>query len=345
MDKVKDKDAKHKVLSAAVATVRTQPPRKLGANATQAASRCLCTCLAPSHSCRFRPLLAHLMDNCPNEILGLIFEEACTDDGLTGRSLSLVSRHIHHASRRYAFQSIALYGSRQLSAFASLLDKANLEDFRVRHLYITDHRRVWKDTEQRLKECVTKDFHINDPSREISSSAILRIFKAASRNLQTLALLLFDQHAEQLLSDAMSFPNLRELTIHGSGMAHNVQSELPQCLSLRRLHIIQDHSFKRLIAQFVSRLAPLLTHLRFSRLLSGMIMPINLERDLRCMLHPSNAVDATFPQTLERVLVQMLRRSFPDSDGGQDALLVSSLALRAAAVANRQSPPQLGTKF
>ena len=60
------------------------------------------------------------MDKCPNEILSRFFEEACTDDGLAGRSLALVSTRIRDTSRRYAFQFIALYGSHQLSAFASL---------------------------------------------------------------------------------------------------------------------------------------------------------------------------------------------------------------------------------
>ena len=44
------------------------------------------------------------MDAYPNEILDLISAEACTDDGLTGRSLSLVSRRIRDVSRRHALQ-------------------------------------------------------------------------------------------------------------------------------------------------------------------------------------------------------------------------------------------------
>ena len=279
------------------------------------------------------------MDKCPIEILGLIFEEACADDGLTGRSLSLVSRHIHDTSRRYAFRSIALYGPHQLSAFASLLDKADLEGRGIRHLYLTDRWRVWmeylpgQDREQWHRERVAEDFHVDDASRKYSST-ILRILKIASPTIQTLTLLLFGQYDEPLLSDAVSFPNLRELTIRSKGMAYNTQLELPQCLSLRRLHIIQGYALKRLIPQPVSRLAPLLTHLRISRLLPGTIVPIDFARDLRCMLQPYNAADATFPQMLERVLVQMLLQGFWGSDGGPDAQLVRSLSPRAAAVAN-----------
>ena len=86
-----------------------------------------------------RPLST--MKRCPTEILCYIFAEACTDGGYTGRSLSLVSKRVCGASRRYALQSIALYGSSQLSAFASLLDTVDA-DSRVYHLYLADRRRV-----------------------------------------------------------------------------------------------------------------------------------------------------------------------------------------------------------
>ncbi|KAI1783012.1 hypothetical protein LXA43DRAFT_1048439 [Ganoderma leucocontextum] len=260
------------------------------------------------------------MDKCPNEILGLIFAEACTDDGLTGRSLSLVSRRIHNASRRYALQSVALYGSYQLSAFVRLLDKADLEDRHICHLYLTDRRRAWmeyppgQDRERWLRERIAADIRrFNDSRLRHSSSAILRILKTVAPTVQTLTLLLFDQYDEQPLSDAVPFPKLRELTIHISNMTYAVQSELPQCMSLRRLHVIQDFLLKRPIATAVSQLSPLLTHLRISRLASNPLMDV--VPGLEDMLHQDDLASTGFPPTLKRVLVQMLQQRLYGHNG------------------------------
>ncbi|KAI1783014.1 hypothetical protein LXA43DRAFT_1048456 [Ganoderma leucocontextum] len=261
------------------------------------------------------------MDKCPNEILSLIFAEACTDDGLTGRSLSLVSRRTRDTSRRYALQSVALYGSYQLSAFASLLDKADLEDRHVCHLYLTDRRRVWmeylpgQDREEWLTERMATDFHVNDPWRKYSFSAIQRILKTVAPTVQTLTLLLFDRYDEQPLSDAVPFPKLRDLTIHGSNMTHAVHSELPQCMSLRRLHVIHDYDFRKPITKAVSWLSPLLTHLRISRLVLIPIVSSDLLRGLERMLQHDDLASTAFPPTLKRVLVQMLPQGLYDKNG------------------------------
>ncbi len=252
------------------------------------------------------------MDACPNEILILIFAEACTDDGLTGRSLSLVSRRVRDNSRRYALQSVALYGSHQLSAFASLLDKVPLEDRRILHLYLTDRRRVWmeylpgQDREQWLTKRVTEDFYVNDSSREYSSSAILHILKTVSPTIQTLTLLLFDRYDEPPLSHAGPLPKLQELTVHSSSMTHTIGSELPQWLSLRRLHVIQDFSLGRTVTNAVSRLAPFVTHLRISRLVASPMAWGDIVRGLERMLQQDDLASTGFPTTLKCVLVQML---------------------------------------
>ena len=270
------------------------------------------------------------MKTCPNEILSFIFAEACTDDGFTGRSLSLVSRRIHDTSRRYALQSVALYGSYQLSAFASLLDKVNPEDRGVRHLYLTDCRRVWveylpgQDREDWLAERMGEHFHINHPSREHTSSAILRILTAVAPTLETLTLLLFDRYAEQPLPNTLSLPKLRELTLHGSSLTHGVQSELTQCLSLRRLQVIQDFSIRGSMAKAVARLAPLLTHLRISRLVANRIASGDVVRGLEHMLQQDDLASAGFPPSLQRVLVQMLQQG-PHDQTGQGAVRVRFL--------------------
>ena len=54
----------------------------------------------------------------PPEILHEIFALACTDTGLTGQSLSLVSKQFNEISRPFKYQSIAIARWRQLIAFA-----------------------------------------------------------------------------------------------------------------------------------------------------------------------------------------------------------------------------------
>ena len=261
------------------------------------------------------------MDACPNEILDLISAEACTDDGLTGRSLSLVSRRIRGISRRYAFQSIALYGARQLSSFASLLERADIQSRAVRHLYLTDRRRVWVErlpdqgADRDLQDFVVYDAN---PPIEYSSSSIFRILKTVAPTVQTLTLLLFDRYDEQPLSDAISLPRLRELTVHGSSLTHIVwygtstthtPAELPQCLSLRRLHVIFALGGSWTTA--VSRLAPHLTHLRISHLVPSPVPLTDIVRALERFppQEDSGRSGTGFPPTLERVLVQLLQNS------------------------------------
>ena len=270
------------------------------------------------------------MNTCTKEVLSFIFAEACTDDGLTGRSLSLVSKHIRDTSRRYALQSVALHGSHQLFAFASLLENANPEDrSSVRHLYITDRRRAWIENlpgQDRDQEAGWSFQHAyaypqprkNRPLPKHCFSAILRILTAVAPTLETLTILLFDRYTEQPLSHpTLSLPKLRELTVHGSSLTHTgmqAESEFVQCLALRRLHIIQDFSLRGSMPKVVTRLAPLLTHLRISRFVANQTASGDVVRGLQHMLKQddSDSAETGFPPTLQRVLVQMLEQAPPE---------------------------------
>ncbi|PIL30400.1 hypothetical protein GSI_07586 [Ganoderma sinense ZZ0214-1] len=105
------------------------------------------------------------MDDYPNEILDLIFAEACTDDGLTGRSLSLASKRTRDTSRR---ESEIMSGRSPRPAA----------------------REQWPGESEDFVDSVD----------------------TVAPSLETLTLLLFDKYDEQLLSDAISLPNLREPT-------------------------------------------------------------------------------------------------------------------------------------
>ena len=74
---------------------------------------------------------------CPPEILHEIFALACTDTGLTGRSLSLVSKQFKEISRTFKYQSIAITRWRQLIAFAQTFTQ--LPDFQKKIKYLFIH--------------------------------------------------------------------------------------------------------------------------------------------------------------------------------------------------------------
>ncbi|EIN06880.1 hypothetical protein PUNSTDRAFT_136701 [Punctularia strigosozonata HHB-11173 SS5] len=61
------------------------------------------------------------MDLCPEEILFAIFSIACTDDGTTGRALSITSRRARRISAPFKYRSLALNGVAQVKAFAKHL--------------------------------------------------------------------------------------------------------------------------------------------------------------------------------------------------------------------------------
>ncbi|KZT20187.1 hypothetical protein NEOLEDRAFT_1076085, partial [Neolentinus lepideus HHB14362 ss-1] len=61
------------------------------------------------------------MDRLPVELWTRICGFACTDDGFTGRSLSLVSKYVYEVSDHCRYQSVALAGIVQMTSFLSLL--------------------------------------------------------------------------------------------------------------------------------------------------------------------------------------------------------------------------------
>lgn len=90
------------------------------------------------HSLSLSPI-----DNLPLETLQQIFELACTDDGYTGNSLSLVSKGIRAAARttRTCFHCISLVATpRRLQAFLELYEpecsSARGDKPRIQHLHL-----------------------------------------------------------------------------------------------------------------------------------------------------------------------------------------------------------------
>ncbi|KAI0059057.1 hypothetical protein BV25DRAFT_1787962, partial [Artomyces pyxidatus] len=79
------------------------------------------------------------MDRTPVEIWAYIFSLACTDDGATGRALSLASRWIHHVSYPYQLQSLSVTRTTQFEALILMLERRREPSRRpVLHLTLAD---------------------------------------------------------------------------------------------------------------------------------------------------------------------------------------------------------------
>lgn len=262
------------------------------------------------------------MDRLPAELHDLIFSEACNDGGYTGRSLSLVSKSIRAVSAPYILHSVALYGSYQLAAFAAFLAQRAPEHTFIRHLFLTDRRRVWMErgTGQDKAAWVTKrmkeELHLKDPMRRADAQPIAQIMSAAAPHLRTLAFLLFDLYDERTLPT--SFPVLREFTLHASTLTWRGAPSMDPCDALRRLHVIQDFSFPRAAVRTIAALGPRLTHLRISRLTTSRLAMGDLLAGLERMLEEqadAAAAPPAFPPSLERAIVEMGQQALYDADG------------------------------
>ena len=72
----------------------------------------------------------------PVEIWHLIFSLACTDDGSTGRSLSLVSTHFCDISAPFKYQSIAITHWSKIIAFSQFFCKLPASQKKTRFLFV-----------------------------------------------------------------------------------------------------------------------------------------------------------------------------------------------------------------
>ena len=181
---------------------------------------------------------AHL-STCPFEICESIFAFACTDDGSTGRSLSLVSRGIRNASRGMKYQCLAVTG-RQVEPLCMVLKNLPENDRRIHHLFFSDAS--WEDM-------------------YIDESMLILI----SPHLYTLQSVrpYFMFHDLGLL-DETQFPFLTDLTLKGDLLcySHAIGVLYP---SLRRLHLWGEFKAEHHdIWEYLTGVAPMLTHLRLS---------------------------------------------------------------------------------
>ena len=76
------------------------------------------------------------MDAVPLEVWHGIFTFACTDDGYTGRSLSLVSTYFHDISAPFKYQSLAITHWTQIIAFSNIFCQLPASQKKIKYLFV-----------------------------------------------------------------------------------------------------------------------------------------------------------------------------------------------------------------
>ncbi|KAF8172805.1 hypothetical protein K438DRAFT_1611343 [Mycena galopus ATCC 62051] len=76
------------------------------------------------------------MEDIPPEIWTEIFAFSCTDDGRTGRALSIVSRAVHLTSKPLKYQSLCVVGLDQLRKLLAILSDLPTGERKVKYLFI-----------------------------------------------------------------------------------------------------------------------------------------------------------------------------------------------------------------
>lgn len=229
------------------------------------------------------------MDRCPVEICNEIFRLACSDNGYTGRSLSLVSKFVRETSQASKLQSLSVIGYEQLIGLASALDNIHPTLRQVRYIFISAHARRTAFDPKALAPEYTR--------RESAYAAFARILRAISPTVEILHAFFIFYRQFPLLP--VSLPLLHELTLHGPLEVREAAPDTQsiQFPSLRHLHLTSFYSPTHLFQQIL-KLAPSLLHLRISA-------PEHSETfvsELQMTLETSNA-NEMLPSGLDKIFV------------------------------------------
>ncbi|KAF7308359.1 hypothetical protein HMN09_00684400 [Mycena chlorophos] len=242
-----------------------------------------------------------MLDTLPAELLTEVYRDACTDTGSTGRSLSLVSRYIRATSAPLKYQSLALFGRKQILEFASRLDNLKLPP-KTRWLYINgqesqaeldqlkqevfveyyawekQHREVWFEDDQRdvSRQLYEMGKQTMDAIGRETADAVVAILRRIAPTLEHLHIALNEHTRGQMgLAGSVCLPKLVDLTTCGgfplnSVLTPNSSAALDGCPTLRSLHIVSTRMEGLWLSQFfeagagITGFAPYLTHLHLS---------------------------------------------------------------------------------
>lgn len=237
------------------------------------------------------------MEHLPVEICTLIFSYACMDNGYTGRSLSLVSKYVHEASKSAKFQSLSVVGYEQLEGLADRLEATPLALRNVKYIFISAHPRHTASDPKALAPEYAR--------RELAYAAVKRILAVIGHTVEILHAFFIFYRPFPLLP--VSLPVLHELSLHGplEGPGDVDWWRAIQFPSLRHLHLTPSYS--PVFLQKIVRLAPALKDLRICAAEHSMTFASELQAALE---GSSASADATnlaasemFPQNIEKIFV------------------------------------------
>ena len=187
------------------------------------------------------------------ELHSYICEFACTDDGRTARSLSLVSKSFLKVIQPFLYQSIAVTGFHQIRSLELRLQNIRPHLRRVRNLYIDVI-----NTDQ----LVHKHTAIRHGSPHVKG-----LLAMISGTIQTLMLSCRDpQSSTSLIAVlfSLNYPHLRELSVVGYYPFPYLSNSMPRLTHLHLDGNRNPHGLVQLGA--LEGVCPQLTHLRVSGL-------------------------------------------------------------------------------
>ncbi|KAK0234321.1 hypothetical protein IW262DRAFT_145693 [Armillaria fumosa] len=208
--------------------------------------------------------------SCPNELVFLICQLACSDGGQTFSVLRQVSKFFHNITLPLRFTSISLSSATQftrLNRELPLLPPTH----GVRHLFISQTPENLSDYVSLLQitSCTLETLSLYMTSGPVSTAFVASVYR-------------------------VSFPNLRDLTISGF-YSYPLAAKMPQ---LRRVHFVGNRNPLGLLDIGFDVFFPSLTHLR----ISGVSSAPAFAEELQMVLESDPAV---LPRTLRHIIVQL----------------------------------------
>ncbi|KAJ7854984.1 hypothetical protein B0H14DRAFT_2353482, partial [Mycena olivaceomarginata] len=220
---------------------------------------------------------------------------SCTDDGCTGRSLSLVSRAVHIVSKPLKYQSLCVVGLDQLMKLLAVLSKLPTAagGRKVKYLFIAGLDDAKK---------VGAPLHA-DPSRAgLAEKTLRRVLLLVAPSLVALYIHRTTITRHSLLPE-IEFPLLTELTLHGPFKSSQSSTDVRPPIffpSLRRLQICHFAYHPEGFLGCIVRAAPMLTHLRVPQ---SSFTPYEIQVALGILQPTTSAVEAVYLPTSFKELV------------------------------------------
>ncbi|KAJ3478402.1 hypothetical protein NLI96_g9773 [Meripilus lineatus] len=222
------------------------------------------------------------METLPVELHSHILQLACTDDGSTARTLSLVSKYVHQIADPFLSQTLIVSGSDRLNLVANkLITSPNLRR-RVRHLFLSDQKPHETPASDQQTPPTPDDVPIQSQEGN-EMPLIIQILDLTSQSLHSLGLNISNPRiSPHLLGHvfSMTFPRLYTLLAHGLYPFPYLPRSLPQ---LEYLHLSGNRNPHGLFQTGgLAAACPNLTRVK----ISGLMYARSFIKELEDILHP-----------------------------------------------------------